>query len=105
LSQHKKKLKTQERISRSNKATPNKVVYTSAHKSKKSRSENNSVDKDINVVDVEDSIMDKRSMPKLEDADEVPFEIPPRTAEQDRLAFETRKPTLSPSKTGGFEKC
>lgn len=106
MSQHKKKLKTQERISRSNKATPNKIVYTSAKKSKKSRSEKNSVDKDSsNFVSVEDSILDKNSVPKIEEQEDFhTYQIPPRTAEQDRLAFEARRPTLSPTKNGGFAK-
>lgn len=107
LTHMQKKLKTQERISRSNKATPLKQpIRSTTKKSKKSRSEKNSVgkssDNKLQVIK-EDSVMGEETPTKLEEDENtnlLQHEIPPRTAAQDMADFHSRKPNLSPQKSG-----
>ena len=89
-------MKTQDRISKSNKNTPIKTVTPSAaNKVLEFKSEKSSLNKLQNDLA---GAVGKESLVKTEDNDDYTYELPPRTAEQERLAFQSRQPNYSPTK-------
>lgn len=100
-----KRLMTQERVSRSNKATPFKEAPSNKSKQQQSSvSEKHFEEPEMSGSCNGDSIFDKNSIPKIEDVEYLaenhsfPLKEQIRATDEDIQQFQSREPSLSPNK-------